>query len=128
MKVKSTTLALKTGNDTSANVEFDLAVPFGCLWRGGEQSICKMTIEMVVPERANTNPQCSGQIASHAKNCRMTIPSTNWNKTQLMSITYKSTGEYRQFPNTFVARFIVSSGDHEIWNRYKLQDIQVKTR
>ena len=50
MKVKSTTLALK--KDTSANVEFDLAVPFGCLWRGGGQSIFEMTIQMVVPKNS----------------------------------------------------------------------------
>ena len=57
----------------------------------------------------------------------MTIPSTDWNKTQSMSITYKPTEAYQQFPNTFVARFVVSA-DHDIWNGYKLQDIQVKTR
>ncbi|MES1922821.1 hypothetical protein MHBO_004347 [Bonamia ostreae] len=110
--------------DGQTNLQFQLTVPFGCVFKNPQDDIpipCFLEVRMVVPKSS-----CSGQGISGIEKCGVSVKSTEWNMTQTLTIKHKNTLDYEITEKYYV--FLNASAPSttgKYWGNARLSGIEV---
>lgn len=109
----------------SADLSYNLTVPFGCLSFNNRTLPCFIELNMLSPDYT-TSDQCYGDIVN-LEHCRVKIWRDSWSTPRKLAIKHRGRQMYGVFPEKISMKLKTSSADHPLWDTTKIPEIKVST-
>ncbi|CAC5422194.1 unnamed protein product [Mytilus coruscus] len=107
----------------SAELSYNLTVPFGCLSFNNRTLPCFIELNMLSPDYTKSD-QCYGDIVN-LEHCRVKIWRDSWSTPRTLAIKHRGRQMYGVFPEQISMKLKTSSADHPLWDTTKIPEIKV---
>ncbi|XP_071176209.1 uncharacterized protein [Mytilus edulis] len=107
----------------SAEISYNLSVPFGCLSFNNRTLPCFIELNMLSPDYT-TSDQCYGDIVN-LEHCRVKIWRDSWSSPRKLAIKHRGRQMYGVYPVQISMKLKTSSADHPLWDTTKIPEIKV---